>query len=77
MKYEGWRSGTSDLLEDQEHPGRFKFGKELPRDVTESPLKKRRLESAQLKAVHPWGLHQRDPSSSSPQTGSHAAMQKL
>ena len=75
MKYEGWRSGTSDLLEDQDHPGRFKFGKELPGDVTESPLKKRRLENAQLTAVHPWGPHHRDPSPSSPQTGSRAEAQ--
>ena len=68
MKYEGWRSGTSDLLEDQEHPGRFKFGKELPREMTESPLKKRRLENVQQTAVHPRGPHHRDPSPSSLQT---------
>ena len=68
MEYEGWGSGTSDLLEAQEHPGRFRFGKELPREMTESPLKKRRLENVQQTAVHPWGPHHRDPSPSSLQT---------
>jgi hypothetical protein len=48
MKYKGWGSGTSDLLEDQNHPEGFRFGKEGTQTMMESPFKKRRLESAKL-----------------------------